>query len=209
MNASPSSLRHQQGLINMSKMKTLRSLCLGLAASFAFSATAFAQSTILTIDQNRILRESEVGKHIKRQMESIGKSMESEIKASTSPLTSERDRLVNELKSMDAAALKSRPDLQKRAQDLAAKGQKQQVEAKYKQAELKITEQKAIKKVNERLAKILEAIVAERKADIILDRSLVIYGGKTTDVTNTVLSRLNSQMRTVSVVRERLPRKTK
>jgi len=182
----------------------------GLLASFAavaMSASAMAQSTILIVDQNRVLRDSEVGKHIKRQLESIGKSMESEMKASTQPLTSERDRLVNELKTMDASAMQTRPDLQKRAQDLMQKGQKQQVEAAYKQRELQITEGKALKQVNDRLAKILETIVAERGADIILDRGVVIYGGKTADVTDTVLSRLNSQMRTVTVARERLPRK--
>jgi len=191
----------------MSYSKLIRRGLLAGFAAVAMSATAMAQSTILIVDQNRVLRDSEVGKHIKRQLESIGKSMESEMKASTQPLTSERDRLVNELKTMDAAAMQSRPDLQKRAQDLMQKGQKQQVEAAYKQREMQVTEAKALQKVNERLAKILETIVAERGADIILDRSVVIYGGKTADVTDTVLSRLNSQMRTVTVARERLPRK--
>lgn len=191
----------------MSYSKIIRRTLMAGFAAVAMSASAMAQSTILIVDQAKVLRESEVGKHIKRQLESIGKSMESEMKASTQPLTSERDRLVNELKTMDASALQSRPDLQKRAQDLQVKGQKQQVEAAYKQREMQITEAKALKKVNERLAKILEAIVAERGADIILDRSVVIYSGKTADVTDTVLSRLNSQMRTVTVSRERLPRK--
>jgi len=206
MSANLSNLRHEQGS-KMSIQKTIGRLAFGAFAIIAMSSTAMAQSTILIVDQNRVLRDSEVGKHIKRQMESIGKSMEAELKASSSPLTSERDRLMAELKSMDADALKSRPDLQKRAQDLVQKGQKTQVEAKYKQAELQITEQKALKQVNQRLAKILEKLVAERGADVILDRSLVIYGGKTSDVTDTVLSRLNAEMRTVSVVRERLPRK--
>jgi len=181
-------------------------VAIGAAATLVISASAFAQSTILIVDQGRVIRDSEVGKHIARQLESIGKSMESEMKASTAPLTSERDRLVAELKNMDASAVQSRPDLQQRAKDLVTKGQKQQLEAAYKQRELTITEQKALKQVNEKLAKILEAIVAERGADIILDRSLVIYGGKTADVTDTVVSRLNSQLRTVTVTRERLPR---
>ena len=191
----------------MSYMKTLRRTVLGVAASFAFAGIAFAQSTILVVDQGRVIRESSVGKHIAAQIESIGKSMESELKASASPIESERDRLMTELKSMDASALKSRPDLQKRAQDLVQKGQKTQVEAAYKQRELQVTEAKAMKQVNESLATILESIVAERNADVILDRSLVIYGGKSTDITETVISRLNSKIRTVSVVRERLPRK--
>lgn len=191
----------------MLNFKTIRRTFIGAVTTLAISGAAFAQTTILVVDQGRVIRESSVGKHIAAQIKSIGTSMESELKASASPIESERDRLMNELKSMDQAALKSRPDLQKRAQDLMAKGQKTQVEAAYKQRELQVTEAKAMKQVNEKLAKILEAVVAERNADVILDRSLVIYGGKSTDITDTVISRLNSQMRTVSVVRERLPRK--
>ena len=191
----------------MLNIKIIRRTFMGALASLALSSAAFAQSTILVVDQGRVIRESSVGKHIAAQIKSIGSSMESELKASATPIQSDRDRLMNELKNMDAAALQSRPDLKKRAQDLMEKGQKTQVEAAYKQRELQVTEAKAMKQVNEKLAKILEAVVAERNADVILDRSLVIYGGKSTDITDTVISRLNSQMRTVSVVRERLPRK--
>jgi len=76
-----------------------------------------------------------------------------------------------------------------------------------KQQEMKITEAKAVQKVQERLRTILKTIVAERNADVVLERSLVIYGDPV-DVTDTVISRLNGQMKTVPVTRERLPRKS-
>lgn len=186
--------------------KFVKSAAIIAAASVAMASTAMAQSTILVIDQARVLRDSDAGKHVKRQVESIGKQMESEIKSQVTPLTSERDRLVNELKTISVDALKTRPDLQQRAKTLQEKGQKSELEARYKQRELQITEQKAIMKINKELEAILEALVKERNADIILDRSLVIYGGKTSDVTDTVISRLNGKIKSVSVVRERLPR---
>ena len=187
--------------------KIIKSAAIIAAASLAMAGTALAQSTILIVDQQRVLHDSAAGKHVKRQIESIGKQMETEIKSQVTPLTSERDRLMNELKTMSVDALKTRPDLQQRAKSLQEKGQKSQVEAAYKQRELQITEQKAIGKINKELQTILEALVKERNADIILDRSLVIYGGKTSDVTDTVISRLNRKIQSVSVVRERLPRK--
>ena len=187
--------------------KFIKSAAVIAVASLAMASTAVAQSTILVVDQGRVLRDSAAGKHVKRQIESIGKQMETEIKSQVTPLTSERDRLVTELKSMSVDALKTRPDLQQRAKSLQEKGQKSQMEAAYKQRELQITEQKAIGKINKELEAILEALVKERNADIILDRSLVIYGGKTSDVTDTVISRLNGKIQSVSVVRERLPRK--
>ena len=190
----------------MLKFKIFRRFLLALMASLAFAGTAMAQSTILIIDQKRIMRDSEVGKHISRQLESIAKTMESEIKASSVPYESERTRLVAELNAIGQEGLKTRPDLQRKAQDLVTKGQKAQTEAAYKQRELQVTEAKALQKVNNKLAEILKAIVAERNADVVLERSVVIYGDGA-DVTDTVISRLNSQLRTVTVTRERLPRK--
>ncbi|NNC38949.1 MAG: OmpH family outer membrane protein [Hyphomonadaceae bacterium] len=191
----------------MKLSKFFKSAAIVAAASLTMAQTAIAQSTILVVDQARVLRDSAAGKHVKRQIESIGKQMETEIKSQVTPLTGERDRLVAELKNISVDALKTRPDLQQRAKSLQEKGQKSQVEAAYKQRELQITEQKAIMKINKELEAILEALVKERNADIILDRSLVIYGGKTADVTDTVISRLNGKIQSVTVVRERLPRK--
>ena len=186
-------------------LKYLNRMSLVVLAGLMLAGTSAARSTVLVIDQNRIMRDSEVGKHINRQLESIAKSMESEIKATTTPFESERSRLINELNAIGQEGLKSRPDLQKKAQDLAVKGQKAKTEAAYKQRELQITEAKALQQVNNKLADILKTIVAERNADIVLERSVVIYGDGA-DVTDTVISRLNSQMRTVTVTRERLPR---
>lgn len=202
---SPSSLQQVQG----SKMKFMTktyTLIAVFLASLVFSSSAMAQSTVLVVDQSRVLRQSDVGKHIQRQLESIAKQMGTEIKSQRSPLASERDTLVNELKNMSVEALKARPDLQRKAQSLKEKVEKAQMEEAYKQRELQVTEQKALEKVNAKLTTILEGLVKERNADVLLDRSMVIYSGKSVDVTDVVLSRLNSQMRSVSVTRERLPR---
>ena len=189
----------------MLTFKYIRRATVGLMMGLMFAGTAMAQSTILVIDQKRIMRESEVGKHINRQLESIAKTMQSELQATSQPYTSERDRLITELNAIGESGLKSRPDLQKKALELRAKGQKAQTEAAYKQRELQITEQKALQKMNNKLADILKAVVTERNADVVIERSVVIYGDGA-DVTDTVISRLNSQLRTVSVTRERLPR---
>jgi len=80
------------------------------------------------------------------------------------------------------------------------------VDIAYKAEEMKVTEAKAVQKVQERLRIILKDIVSERNADVVLERSLVIYGDPA-DVTDTVISRLNGQLKTVPVTRERIPRR--
>ena len=187
-------------------MSKVYRFAIALVAALVMSSAAYAQSTILVVDQKRLLRESEVGKHIDRQLDSIAKSMKSELEAAVSPLKSEGQSLEAELKALGGTDISSRPDLKSRLQTFAGKSQKQQMEAAIKQRELAKTEAVAFQKVNEKLREILEAIVTERNADVVIDRSAVIYG-KPADVTDVVMSRLNSQMRTVAVTRERLPRK--
>jgi len=176
-------------------------------AALIFANNAVAQSTVLVVDQVRVLRDSDVGKHINRQIESIGKQMNAEIVAQIAPIKAERDKLMVELKTMDVEALKLRPDLQQRAKTLQANSQKSQLETKYKQKELQLTETEALNKVSLQLETIMTAIVAEKKPDVIFERSMVMYINPTVDITDDVINRLNAQMKTVPVVRKRLTRK--
>lgn len=186
--------------------KFLRVFAIGAAISLCLSVNAFAQSTILVVDTQRVLRDSAVGKHIARQLETISKSMDSEFKAKANPLQTKAKSLEAQLKGKTPADLQSNTALQAQIKSFQQDQLKVREDMAYKQRELQITEGKAVQKVNERLKTILEALVKERNADIVLERSLVIYGDPA-DVTDTVISRLDSQMRTVPVVRERLPRK--
>jgi outer membrane protein len=180
---------------------------LSIALVSALAGTAFAQSNILVVDTGRVMNESEVGKHIQRQVKSIGTAMESEVKAQTTPYASKGKSLQAELKGKTMETLKSRPDLQKRIVELQRDEQKIAQEVQIKQVELQRTEQKAKLQVANKMQEIINSIAKERNADVVLEKSLVLYGAPV-DITDTVLSRLNSQMRTVSVTRERIPRTT-
>lgn len=176
-----------------------------IGLSFVFSISAFAQSTILVVDTGRVLRDSDVGKHISTQLASIGSSMQSETQAKTSAMESKGKSLNEELKGKTQEDLKNDPALLSKVQSFQKEQQELSVDVQYKQQEMKITENKAIQKVQDRLRVILELIVKERGADVVLERSLVIYGDPV-DVTDVVITRLNSQLKTVPVKRERLPR---
>lgn len=181
--------------------RSLAIICL----SFVFSITAFSQSTILVVDTSRVLRDSDVGKHIATQLASIGSSMQSETQAKTSAMEAKGKSLNEELKGKTQEDLQNDPALLSKVQNFQKEQQEISVDVQYKQQEMKITENKAIQKVQDRLRVILELIVKEREADVVLERSLVIYGDPV-DVTDIVITRLNSQLKTVPVKRERLAR---
>ena len=187
--------------------RTFMRFVAGFAVAVAFAGTSYAQSTILVVETQKVLKESIVGQHVARQLESIYTSAGSEIKAKRSPRETKAKSLQAQLKTKTSVEdLRSDASLQAQAKSLQADQQKLQVEQLYTERELKITEAKAIGQVNKRLATIIQQIAMERNADVVLEKSLVIYGAPA-DVTDLVISRLNSQMTTVPVTRERLPRK--
>ena len=188
-------------------IRTFIRVTAGFAIAAAFAGASFAQSNILVVDTKKVLKDSIVGKHVSRQLETIYTSANSEMKAKRSPLESKAKSIQAQAKAKGSAeALRADTALLSQAQSLQADQQKYQIEEYYTTQELKITEAKALGLVSKRLQTIIDQIARERKADVVLEKSLVIYGGPA-DVTDLVISRLNSQMTSVPVTRERLPRK--
>jgi len=175
-------------------------------AVLTFACAASAQ-TILVVDQSRIMQESNVGKHIQNQLLSIGTQMDSEVQSTSGTLKSEFESLRATSQNMTPEQRQARPDLAQRNAEFQKKMQNAQMEMAIKQRELDATRQKAAAQVNEKLAVIIKSIVDERGAELVVDRSLVIFSAPSIDITDEVIKRLNSQMRTVKVTRVRLPRK--
>lgn len=186
---------------------TFKRIFAGVVVAVAFAGTSFAQSTILVVDTQKVLKDSIVGQHVARQLETIYTSASSEMKAKRSPLETKAKSLQAQVKTKASVeALRADTALQAQAKSLQTDQQRLQVEEYYTTQELKITEQKALGQVSKRLKTIIDQIAKERNADVVLEKSLVIYGGPA-DVTDIVISRLNSQVTSVPVTRERLPRK--
>lgn len=187
--------------------RTIIRFAAGVAIAASFAAASFAQSTILVVDTQKVLKDSIVGQHVARQLETIYTSASSEIKAKRSPLESKAKSLQAQINSKTSVEqIRADTSLKAQAQSLETDRKKYQVEEYYTAQELKITEAKAIKQVSDRVKVIIDQIARERNADVVLEKSLVIYGDPA-DVTDVVISRLNSQVTSVPVSRERLPRK--
>lgn len=187
---------------------TYRAMLTAIASvSFAAltSVSAFAQSTILVVDTAKVYNDSSVGQHVTRQLTSMAETTGTQLKAKADPLQSRGKNIEvavdgkSQQQVLADAALKSQiMTYQKDTQAL-------QQEMQIAQRELQMTEAKARQLVNAKIKSIIDQIAKERNADVVLERQLVIYG-EPADITTTVLARLNSQMTTVPVTRERLPR---
>ncbi len=186
--------------------KTLRAAVIGCFATIAMTASAFAQ-TVLVVDSQKVISDSKVGKYVSTQIQSIETSASSEVQAKLTAVQNKAKNLQTQYGGQSQQALASNAAFKSQYEQLIKDEQKFKEEYAKINQEMQITRQKAIIPVMQKFSQIVNQVGAERSADVVLDRNSALYVSPTSDITQTVLSRLDQQMTTTPVVRERLPNK--
>jgi outer membrane protein len=182
----------------------LRVFFAGIVLALGAMGAAHAQN-VLIINEETILTESQVGQHIAGQLETIGREIQTELEAAAAPLTQENEALQAETSALSQEAIQQRPDLMQRIQQLQQNAQQLERLRRLRQQELVATERQALQPVLQTLQTVLQEIVTERSATVLLDRSQVVYAAESIDVTSVVIERLNQRLQTTPVTRVRAP----
>lgn len=154
---------------------------------------------ILVIDRAAILRGSVVGQNIMKQVQQLTIAAENGLKAKDAALRKEGQALQQQLAilapAVKAAKIRAFEVKQKSLQDDV---QKQQGLI---QGGVLIARQQ----VERALGPILQKIMAERGANLLLDRNAVVLGTVDVDVTGLAIQRLNQSLPNVKVTLAPLP----
>lgn len=173
-----------------------------ISASFALTGIASAQQ-VLVMNEDRILSESEVGQYIMSQIEIIGQEIDAELAPRRQQIQSEGTAFRNETSSLTEEAIAQRQDLVQRFQQLQANASQFEQLRQLRTQELVATQQQAMQPVLEILSDVLQEIVTERGAVVLLDRSQVVYAGQSIDISQEAINRLNQRITTTPVTRVR------
>lgn len=203
----------------MKTTKALWAVAAFAAASFAFgSVTAMAQpapapakpaaapaaaakpagtrapaAVILFLDRATVLRQSNVGKNMYAQVEALAKKMEADFAPENKKLQADVQQLQKE------AGVLSPEVRNQKVKDLEARRQAFQKKVQDRQAAIQAGLANSRTTVEKALGPILEKIMNERSANLLLDRGLVVLGATDLDVTSTVIARLNTALPKVTV----------
>ncbi len=191
----------------MALYKTLFIAASIAAATLApFSGAAQAQgATILVVDNARIIRDSVGGKDMSAKINAIGQAMQNELAGEATALDAERQSLETRTQNMTREAVAADPQLRAQAEAFARKAQAFQVKRQRASQELSQTEQAALNNFGVALDPVLQQIVDERGADLLLERSVVAFASPEVDVTDLVIQRLDATVPAINVTRVRLP----
>jgi outer membrane protein len=166
-----------------------------LAFGFATAAqAAVPQPKILVIDRNAILQFSKVGQDISRQMQALSNKARKDLDNRARALQNEGQALQQQIAILSAdqkaAKVRAFEAKQKALQDDAQK-REQQIQGGFLQART------AVEKA---LGPIIQQIVQQRGANILLDKSAVVFATDGSyDVTPDAINRLNQKLSSYKV----------
>lgn len=191
-------------------MSLIKSFLIALAMTFS-AATVMAPiaaaqgTTVVVIDQRKILADSLAGKDIANKLKNISDQVNRELKPTGDSLNSEGKTLQSRLNgkteqqvAADTALVNSLQSFQRKSNEFA---RKRQIAA----AEMEMTQRKALADFANALRPVILEVVREKNAKIVLDRSQTQYVDPTFDSTSLVISKLDAKTKTISVTRQKLP----
>ena len=173
-------------------------------ATIAVTGAANAQSdrgpVILIVNQAALLANSKAGQDIARQIGDLQKIVNSEVRAEVESITKESTEL------QEQRNLLSEEVLQERVRALAVRERSFPALREIKLRELQMSEQKALGEIGKELQPILQKLVEDRGATLLLDRSAVMFASADNDITADVMAALDKKLQTVKVDRVVLQR---
>jgi Skp family chaperone for outer membrane proteins len=163
------------------------------APAAAAAAKKAPPAIILFLDRGTVLRQSTVGKDMYAQVEALAKRMEAEF-------APESKKLQADVQALQGQAAMMTPEArQAKVKELEGRRTAFQKKVQDRQNAIQAGLAKSRTEVEKALGPILEKIMVERAANLLLDRGLVVLGATDLDVTQTVISRLNQALPKVTV----------
>lgn len=184
----------------------LAALSMAVAAPLTIAAPAYAQGTnVIVIDRTQILTQSKAGQDVATKIQGIEAAMQAELQPTVTQLQTEGAAIEAKTANMTPEAMRADAALKTEVENYARKANEFNRDRQIASQELALTERKALIDLNNALVPILREVVTENNANVILDRSNVVFTDQATDLTATVIAKLDAATPTITVTRQKLP----
>lgn len=187
--------------------KHLNAMLAALAIVCVSAPMAAAQTKVVVMNSEQVLRQSKVGQHIQTRWNELRAEVAGELEEAGNPLASELQAFREEVDALDEAQVEARrADLEARGQMLAERRAQLIGELRAKEAEVEGARVQALEQVSAAVRDIIEEVVAEQDIDIIIERAALVYRTDAADITGLMVERLDAKMTEVPVERVAITR---
>lgn len=165
---------------------------------------AAQNSEVVVIDQARIMRDSAGGQDIIRKVGQIETTIQSELTPEANALQQQGESLEARTANMSMEAIGADEALRTEVEAYAQRAQQFNRNRQIAGAELQATERAAWARFYQALEPVLEQVVTETGANVMLDASQAVWSSEAVDVTQSVITKIDAAMPTVEVTRQTL-----
>lgn len=148
---------------------------------------------IAVVDKNKVLRESEVAKSIRKQIDAKRKAFEQEAKAVRDKLKKEEAELKKKRTQL------SGPDFEKAIRKFQDKVVSNDRDFREKAVELEKAYRKSIGQVDLALSDVVEEVAKNWGVTLVIRKDQAMYVNSSLDMTSLVMDELNKKMKTIKV----------
>lgn len=178
----------------LSKLKRrFTCLLIALTLSAGFTSIAHADTVIAIVDIQHILENASAAKNARDQIKLMREGFMADIKKKDTQLNAEEKELTTQRTILSAEAF------EKKRQAFRDKQMGIQRDVQAKRAQLDKSSSVALNAIHKNIYEIISALAKERKFDIALSNSQILYANKTLDITNEVLTQLDKKLPKISV----------
>lgn len=170
-----------------------RSLFLILAATLAVATPAFAETSVGVVNIQKIMRDSKAANSVRAQLKEKQKSFQAELDSKEKALLAEDQSLVKQSTGADKAAF------EQKVKDFRAKAAGAQREVQTKKLQLDKAFAGALEQIQTNVLTIVKEVAAQKKLNVVLTSSQVLYAEDSLDITAEVQQRLDSKLPNVKV----------
>ena len=161
-------------------------------------------SQVVVIDQQRVMAESSAGLDIAQKVHQISTTIQSELTPEANALQQQGESLEARTANMSMEAIGADQALRTEVETYAQRAQQFSLDRQFAAAELQATERAAWTRFYQALQPVLEQVITENGASVMLDTSQTVWSSESVDVTASVITKMNAALPSVEVTRQRL-----
>ena len=154
---------------------------------------------VCVFDEHRALLTSAAGKAYTARMQQLGQAVDAELRPQRTTLETEANAFNSQQASLTADVRTQR------AQALQTRVNAYQTLVQTRQAELAETERTQIRRIATEMQPVIAQVYVQRGCGLMLDRGSVVYANPAMEVTDAVVTGLNSRLPTLTFERSRAP----
>lgn len=171
--------------------RVLSGVALASVIVTASLTSAAAETNIFTLNTQMVFAKSKAGQSLEGQIETLGKALRAEITKAQTSISEEGQKLEQQ------RGLLKEEDFNKKARAFGQKSADTKRKLEEKGQALQLGANKAQQEIQESLLPVLDQVVAANGGGVLLDKGVVLSGGK--DLTAEVIKALDGKITSVKV----------